>query len=54
VGQRRARYDELGEPAIAPGNFGVHITGRQYRVFFSFSPAAMGAQFVEFCRIGLA
>jgi len=27
-----------------------HITGRQYRVFFSFSPAAMGAQFVEFCR----
>ena len=28
-----------------------HITGRQYRVFFSFSPAAMGAQFIEFCRI---
>jgi Protein O-mannosyl-transferase TMEM260-like len=28
-----------------------HITGRQYRVFFSFSPAAMGAQFVEFCRM---
>jgi Protein O-mannosyl-transferase TMEM260-like len=30
-----------------------HITGRQYRVFFSFSPAAMGAQFVEFCRMAL-
>jgi tetratricopeptide (TPR) repeat protein len=28
-----------------------HITGRQYRVFFSFSPATMGAQFVEFCRM---
>ena len=30
-----------------------HITGRQYRVFFYFSPAAMGAQFVEFCRMAL-
>src|SRR3954454_3014278 len=30
-----------------------HITGRQYRVFFSFSPAAMGTQFVEFCRMAL-
>src|SRR5919106_1085625 len=30
-----------------------HITGRQYRVFFSFSPAAMGGQFVEFCRMVL-
>ncbi len=28
-----------------------HITGRQYRVFFSFSPAAVGTQFVEFCRM---
>ena len=28
-----------------------HITGRQYRVFFSFSPATVGAQFVEFCRM---
>jgi hypothetical protein len=28
-----------------------HITGRQYRVFFSFSSATMGAQFVEFCRM---
>jgi Protein O-mannosyl-transferase TMEM260-like len=28
-----------------------HITGRQYRVFFVFSPAIMGGQFVEFCRI---
>src|SRR6478672_2753597 len=28
-----------------------HITGRQYRVFFSFSPATMGAQFIEFCRM---
>jgi hypothetical protein len=28
-----------------------HITGRQYRVFFTFSPATMGAQFVEFCRM---
>jgi hypothetical protein len=28
-----------------------HITGRQYRVFFSFSPGTMGAQFVEFCRM---
>ena len=30
-----------------------HITGRQYRVFFSFSSATMGAQFVEFCRMAL-
>ncbi|MGE5208309.1 MAG: protein O-mannosyl-transferase family [Alphaproteobacteria bacterium] len=30
-----------------------HITGRQYRVFFSFSPAIMGTQFVEFCRMAL-
>ncbi len=30
-----------------------HITGRQYRVFFSFSPTTMGAQFVEFCRMAL-
>jgi hypothetical protein len=30
-----------------------HITGRQYRVFFSFSPANMGAQFIEFCRMAL-
>jgi Protein O-mannosyl-transferase TMEM260-like len=30
-----------------------HITGRQYRVFFSFSPAIMGSQFVEFCRMAL-
>ena len=30
-----------------------HITGRQYRVFFVFSPAIMGAQFIEFCRMAL-
>jgi hypothetical protein len=30
-----------------------HITGRQYRVFFSFSPTIMGTQFVEFCRMAL-
>jgi hypothetical protein len=30
-----------------------HITGRQYRVFFSFSPSTMGPQFVEFCRMAL-
>jgi hypothetical protein len=30
-----------------------HITGRQYRVFFSFSPATMGPQFIEFCRMAL-
>jgi len=30
-----------------------HITGRQYRVFFSFSSAAMGSEFVEFCRMAL-
>src|SRR5205814_10125046 len=28
-----------------------HITGRQYRVFLSFTPMMMGAQFVEFCRM---
>src|SRR5947208_2682179 len=28
-----------------------HITGRQYRVFLSFTPIMMGAQFVEFCRM---
>lgn len=30
-----------------------HITGRQYRVFFSFSPSSVGPQFVEFCRMAL-
>ena len=30
-----------------------HITGRQYRVFFSFSPSTMGPQFIEFCRLVL-
>jgi tetratricopeptide (TPR) repeat protein len=30
-----------------------HITGRQYRVFFVFSPAIIGAQFIEFCRMAL-
>jgi tetratricopeptide (TPR) repeat protein len=30
-----------------------HITGRQYRVFFIFSPAAMGTQFVGFCGMAL-
>jgi tetratricopeptide (TPR) repeat protein len=28
-----------------------HLTGRQYRVFLSFSPSIMGTQFVEFCRM---
>jgi hypothetical protein len=28
-----------------------HVTGRQYRVFLSFSPSTMGTQFLEFCRI---
>jgi hypothetical protein len=31
-----------------------HMTGRQYRVFFSFSPAAMGVQFIGFCRMALS
>jgi hypothetical protein len=35
----------------SPQEIWWHITGRQYRVFFSFSPAAMGPQFVEFCRM---
>jgi hypothetical protein len=30
-----------------------HITGRQYRVFFSFSSSTIGPQFVEFCRMAL-
>jgi hypothetical protein len=30
-----------------------HITGRQYRVFFSFSSSTMGPQFVEFCRMAV-
>jgi hypothetical protein len=30
-----------------------HITGRQYRVFLSFTPKIMGQQFVEFCRMAL-
>jgi len=28
-----------------------HITGRQYRVFLSFTPKMMGAQFFEFCKM---
>src|SRR5207302_7043733 len=31
-----------------------HITGRQYRVFLSFTPNVVGAQFVEFCRMALS
>lgn len=30
-----------------------HITGRQYRVFLSFTPNIMGEQLVEFCRLAL-
>jgi hypothetical protein len=30
-----------------------HITGRQYRVFLTFSPGIMGTQFVEFWRMAL-
>src|SRR5262245_3909818 len=30
-----------------------HVTGRQYRVFFIFSPTIIGAQFIEFCRMAL-
>jgi hypothetical protein len=30
-----------------------HITGRQYGVYFSFTPQIMGGQFVEFCRKAL-
>lgn len=30
-----------------------HITGRQYQVYFSFTPAIIGKQFVEFCRMAL-
>jgi hypothetical protein len=28
-----------------------HVTGRQYRVFLSFSPSMMGTQSLEFCRM---
>src|SRR4029077_21191323 len=28
-----------------------HVTGRQYRVFLTFSPSMMGTQFLEFCRM---
>src|SRR5205814_1850892 len=30
-----------------------HITGRQYRVFLSFTPGMMGAQFIEFRRMAV-
>jgi tetratricopeptide (TPR) repeat protein len=30
-----------------------HVTGRQYQVYFSFTPKIMGEQFVEFCRMVL-
>src|SRR5882724_7130156 len=30
-----------------------HITGRQYRVFLSFTPNVVGTQFAEFCRMVL-
>jgi len=30
-----------------------HITGRQYRVYLSFTPTMIGGQFVEFCRMVL-
>jgi hypothetical protein len=28
-----------------------HVTGRQYRVFLTFSPSMMGTEFFEFCRM---
>ncbi len=31
-----------------------HLTGRQYQVYFSFTPKIIGAQFVEFCRMSLS
>jgi Protein O-mannosyl-transferase TMEM260-like len=46
-----------GSPVINWGNprslheIWWHVTGRQYRVFLSFTPSMMGAQFVEFCRL---
>lgn len=30
-----------------------HITGRQYQVYFSFTPAIIGKQFAEFCQMAL-
>jgi hypothetical protein len=30
-----------------------HITGRQYQVYFSFTPAIIGKQFAEFCTMAL-
>jgi Protein of unknown function (DUF2723) len=30
-----------------------HVTGRQYQVYFSFTPKLVGQQFVEFCRMAL-
>jgi len=30
-----------------------HVTGRQYQVYFSFTPKIMGKQLVEFCRMAL-
>jgi hypothetical protein len=30
-----------------------HITGRQYQVYFSFTPGIIGKQFAEFCRMAL-
>ena len=30
-----------------------HVTGRQYQVYFSFTPKIVGEQFVEFCRMAL-
>src|SRR5438876_4724598 len=49
----------LRAPAINWGNprslqeIWWHVTGRQYRVFLSFTPKIMGEQFVEFCRMAL-
>jgi hypothetical protein len=46
-----------GSPIINWGNprslqeIWWHITGRQYRVFFSFSPNIIGAQLIEFCKM---
>jgi hypothetical protein len=46
-----------GSPIINWGNprslqeIWWHITGRQYRVFFSFSPNIIGGQFIAFCRM---
>jgi len=48
----RSPLIDWGHPR-SPQEIWWHITGRQYQVYFSFTPSIIGKQFVEFCGMAL-